>query len=400
MPTTQYYGRIKQADGRVRRVPLGVSDKTAAEQLRIKLQREADHQKAGLVDPFANHRIRPLIGGSKPLPKQHHRRDKWGRITQFASELARIELQKAIDGSHLADYRLHLHSGGASANHVWETVRTIRRVAIACQFLTTADLNAHAFENYLAGLIDGGKSLRTRNAALKAMRAFVRWLMKSERLSRDPFAMLRLINEASDPNRRQRRALEPQEFIRLIRAAEAGDIVESVPGSERALLYLVAAWTGLRRKELAAITLSHLSLDTDPPFIHLPAAATKAKRDDQPIPLHTLVAEKLHQWLQSRPLKPGEPIFRLQTRSGRLRKTSKMMEYDCLAAGLPYVGDLGVADFHSHRVSFITNLCRSADFSTVVDLARHSDPKLTAKIYDRVHLKTRAAAINSLTPPS
>jgi hypothetical protein len=76
-----------------------------------------------------------------------------------------------------------------------------------------------------------------------------------------------------------------------------------------------------------------------------------------------------------------------------------MMEHDCTAAGLPYVGALGVADFHSHRVAFITNLCRTADFSTVVDLARHSDPKLTAKIYDRVRLENRTAAINGLPSP-
>jgi integrase len=145
--------------------------------------------------------------------------------------------------------------------------------------------------------------------------------------------------------------------------------------------------------------LSHLSLESDPPFVHLPAVDTKAKRDDQPIPLHPMIAERLGAWLKVRNPRPGEPIFHLKTCSGRLRKTSKMMKHDCISAGLPYVGDLGVADFHSHRMAFITNLCRTADFSTVVDLARHSDPKLTAKIYDRVRLENRVAAINSLTPP-
>jgi len=76
-----------------------------------------------------------------------------------------------------------------------------------------------------------------------------------------------------------------------------------------------------------------------------------------------------------------------------------MMRLDCEAALLPYVGDLGVADFHSHRVAFIANLCRTADFSTVVKIARHSDPKLTVKIYDRVHLEGKAAAINGLPVP-
>ena len=77
-----------------------------------------------------------------------------------------------------------------------------------------------------------------------------------------------------------------------------------------------------------------------------------------------------------------------------------MMERDCEAAGITYVGDLGVADFHSHRVAFITHLCRTADLSTVVDVARHSDPKLTAKTYDRVRLENRVAAINGLSLPA
>ncbi len=68
--------------------------------------------------------------------------------------------------------------------------------------------------------------------------------------------------------------------------------------------------------------------------------------------------------------------------------------------GFTYAGDLGIVDFHSHRVAFITHLCRTADFSTVVDLARHSDPKLTSKIYDRVRLENRVAAINGLPLPT
>ena len=103
-------------------------------------------------------------------------------------------------------------------------------------------------------------------------------------------------------------------------------------------------------------------------------------------------AEEFAVWLQAQ-------LYQFD-RDDRVRKTSKMMEHDCTAASLPYVGDLGVADFHSHRVAFITNLCRTADFSTVVDLARHSDPKLTAKVYDRVRLENRTAAINGLTSPA
>jgi hypothetical protein len=76
------------------------------------------------------------------------------------------------------------------------------------------------------------------------------------------------------------------------------------------------------------------------------------------------------------------------------------MELDCAAAGIAYHGDLDTADFHSIRVQFITALCRSADFSTAVELARHKDPRLTSRVYDRVRLEDRTAAINGLALPT
>lgn len=395
-----YYARIRDSEGRVRRVPLGVADKEAARQLRARLQLEADQQKAGLIDPMAGHRRRPLIGSMKSLPKQRHDRNERGQIVRFAGQLQREDLERAIEGSHLADYRAHLQGAGRSSDHICEVARVIRRVCIACKFQDSSNLDANVFDRYLAGLIATGKSYRTRNAALKSVRAFVRWMVKSDRLLKDPLKTLSAVNEEADPNRRHRRALDPNEFARLTAAAECGLAVESVSGLERAMLYLLAAWTGLRRKELAALTTTHLSLIGDPPFVHVPAASTKAKRDDQPIPLHPFVAERLRGWIAERNAKGSDRIFHLATRSGRLRKTSKMMEHDCTAAGIDYVGDLGVANFHSHRVAFITHLCRTADFSTVVDLARHSDPKLTAKTYDRVRLENRVAAINGLSLPA
>ncbi len=398
--TAEFYARIRQPDGRVRRVPLGVTDKCAALQLAAKLRRAADHSKAGLVDPLAAHRRRSLIGSMQTLPKRKHERDERGRIVRLASELARGDLERAIAESHLADYRAHLQGAGRSSGHMWEVVRVIRRVCIACRFNNTAALDANVLDKYLAGLVAAGKSYRTRNSALKSVRAFVRWLVRSDRLAKDPFRTLSAINEAADPRRRRRRALEPTEFALLIAAAEQGKIVEAVSGTERALLYLVAAWTGLRRKELAALKTSHVSLKGNPPFVHIPASSTKAKRDDQPIPLHPVVAERLGCWIAERKHKGSDRVFHLKTPSGQLRKTSKMMQRDCTAAGITYSGDLGVVDFHSHRVAFITHLCRTADFSTVVDLARHSDPKLTSKIYDKVRLETRVAAINGLPLPT
>src|SRR5262249_10592356 len=55
----KWYGKYQDADGRPRCVPLA-TDRTAAEQMLAALVREAELGKAGVTDPFAAHRKRPL----------------------------------------------------------------------------------------------------------------------------------------------------------------------------------------------------------------------------------------------------------------------------------------------------------------------------------------------------
>jgi len=252
----------------------------------------------------------------------------------------------------------------------------------------------------LVTLVTVGKRYRTRNAALKSTRAFINWTHRTNRIAQNPFKTIATLNEAADPNRRQRRALTADEFTKLLAATENAGVIEGLDGPQRRILYLMAAWTGLRKSELAALKITDLVLDGDPPFVHLPAAVAKARRDDQPIPLHPFVASQVSEWLRNRTQAKLVTVFDLMTRGGYLRKTSKMMEMDCASAGIPYHGDLGTSDFHSIRVQFITALCRSADFSTAVELARHKDPRLTSRVYDRVRLEDRTAAINGLALPT
>jgi integrase len=69
-------------------------------------------------------------------------------------------------------------------------------------------------------------------------------------------------------------------------------------------------------------------------------------------------------------------------------KAAEMLGVDLAAAGVPYVvegpdGPLH-ADFHSLRHGFIAMLDRSgAMLKEAMQLARHSDPKLTMAVYGR-----------------
>jgi len=50
----------------------------------------------------------------------------------------------------------------------------------------------------------------------------------------------------------------------------SGKSIQGMNGPERALLYVVAAWTGFRRGELASLTVSEIQLDGDEPTIANP----------------------------------------------------------------------------------------------------------------------------------
>ena len=397
--TEVYYALIRR-DGKARRVSLGVSDMSAARQLAAKHQLHADHHKAGLLDPFAGHRNRPLIGTMTQLQKRACEYDRNGRVVVWGADLMRADVAKAIEGSHLQDYRTSLEAGGRCVQHIEETIRSIRRVCIPCGFRTTDDLDPTRLNTHLAKLIRGGHSYNNRNGYLKSLRAFVRYLLREDRIAKDPFQTVQMLNVEADPKgKRKRRDLTADEFAALLLAAEKSGTLDGVDGEQRSLLYLTAISSGLRKSELAKLQVGNLSLASDPPYVDPPGWSTKAKRNDGPIPLHDSVAARLRVHVTTR--KPADKVFDLYTAAGRLRRTNYMMKRDCETAGIPYCDEFeGTCDFHGLRVGFVAAICRIVDLSQACSMARHSSPTLTAKVYDRVRLGQKATAINQIVLPA
>ena len=74
-----------------------------------------------------------------------------------------------------------------------------------------------------------------------------------------------------------------------------------------------------------------------------------------------------------------------------------MIKADLTAAGVPYVKDSRVLDFHSLRVSYVTNLALGGvPLAVAQKLARHSDPRLTANVYTQLGLNELSRAVESL----
>ena len=70
-----------------------------------------------------------------------------------------------------------------------------------------------------------------------------------------------------------------------------------------------------------------------------------------------------------------------------------MVKTDCKPVGVVFYDQIGVADFHALRTTFITNTCRLTDQFTEMKLARHTKATITARHYDKVLLANRSSVV-------
>src|SRR5439155_7655861 len=171
------------------------------------------------------------------------------------------------------------------------------------------------------------------------------------------------IKALGDP-RRTRRALTPAELWQLV----------SVAG-ERAVVYLVAAFTGLRRGELERIEWRDVHVDGPQPYISVRSSIAKnATLVRQPLP--SRIAAALRQCRPANVAPHDLVLKRLIPRMNRFRA-------DLAAADIPYIDAKSeYADFHGLRTTFGTELAKSRlPVRVAMELMRHSDVKLTTKIY-------------------
>ncbi|MHB1767481.1 MAG: tyrosine-type recombinase/integrase, partial [Phycisphaerae bacterium] len=204
-------------------------------------------------------------------------------------------------------------------------------------------------------------SPRSCNDYLANLRQFVGWLVKAGRVGVDPLGSI----ERVDMSRREqyRRAFTPDELRRLL--AVAGD---------RAVAYLVAALTGLRRKELGALRWDDVILGVGSAYIVVRASIAKNARRAR-IDLHPDVAATLTAW---RSRSTGPLVF-----GAAGLPDVATLKADLAAAGIAFKDESGRRlDFHSFRGTFATMLAAVlAPVPLTQQLMRHSDYKMTLGYY-------------------
>jgi integrase len=355
---SKWYGWYKHPDtGKTVRVPLS-EDKAVAQQLLARIIADLERGKHGLVDPYAEHRKRPLT-------------------------------------EHVEDYRQDMANREISPAQVKQVCSRILRVLDLAGLKLAADITPAKVQAAIAHLRRvENRSAQTCNFYLQSIKQFCRWLVRETRMESNPIAYLQGGNVKLD-RRHDRRELGPDQLAALIEAAHTGGVVCRMAGPNRAMLYLTSAATGLRASELASLTPESFALDADPPTVTVAAAYSKHRRQDT-LPLHPALIPALREWLAGKPR--GERVWPGKWAKGK--EGSTMMRADLARAGIPYRDERGLfADFHALRHTFISHLAKSNVPPKLAQvLARHSTITLTMDRYAHVEFREQAEVMRTLPP--
>jgi integrase len=291
---------------------------------------------------------------------------------------------------HLESYAEFIASDDASPRYVQGVVHSIQTILDSAdpRIRSISDLDFEPVKRALAKIAKT-RSVGTMNNYVQKIKSFSRWLWETKRAKEYTLAKLETKVPKKHERKRIRRRMTDQEVLALISAAQRGPFVRGLSGPDRAMVYRLAHGTGFRAKELRTLTPERFRLDDDPPTVTVLACYSKNGQEAVQ-PIAESLAIELKPWLATKA--PGRSVF-----EGMSPKSSEMIQVDLQAAGVPYETDDGVADFHSSRGTFISNLIASgASVKTTQELARHSTPNLTIGVYARASLHDKRGAVEKL----
>ncbi len=414
-----WFVRYRDADGLEQIKSTGCKDEQAARQVMADVLRRVEHVKSGIL--------------SREQDRQ----------ADFAD--------RSI-AEHIAAYLEHLKAKTVrgkrvSAHHRRNVKHQLERVVAECGFRRVGDISCEAMEHWMNGREAEGMAGRTRNTHRSAIVAFSNWCVESGRLSFNALARLHKAEEHGD-RRRSRRTLTEDEIARLLKAAELrptaelGRMTVRKPGKEkkgrstwtkaeltfddldaayqrgltlledqsdraaelafigrrRALMYRMMICTGLRRSELATITLGQVHLDGQYPCVELLAKDEKAGRGAM-IPLRADLVDELRQFVESLQARTSATALRHGTRLFPMPADMiRVFDRDLAAAIIPKRDDRDrVVDIHALRHTFGTHLARAGVAPRVAMAAmRHSSLELTMNVYTDPVLLDVAGAVEAL----
>lgn len=315
---------------------------------------------------------------------------------------------------HVAAWQSTLRARGTSADHIVTVGNHVRVLAALAGWTRLTSITAESTLHALARLRDEqGRSAQTRNHYLSHLKQFCRWCCYStpRRLRDNPVIGLAPVNAEADPVRPHRLPTE-EEIRQLFAWLNTGRPPEHpkqhttypsdgtapvrrfMSGPMRALGYRIAMGTGFRANEIRS--LRRESFDLNAATVVVQAGYSKhRRRDTQPLPGWLLEELRAH-------FAAGGGDWRRLNASGDGR-SKNVLKADLEDAGLVFEdADEGCFTLHSLRVWYVSRLAEDPAnaFKTVMELARHSTPYLTMKVYARVRRHSLHDAADRLEDPS
>jgi integrase len=322
-----YRARVKlDGDDKVRDIALKVSDRQVAQQKLNEIVRELEHEAAGLMP---------------------------AKVEREAAQCPLLDL--------VAEYVNELTVLGRSEDHLRHVDKRLRKLVRECHWLKLADVTTTTFQAWRKA--QGGKAPKTLNEYLAVLSAFWTWLRRQGRVPANPFELVER-TDTRGKEKVRRRALSDADVVRLLQVA-----------GKNQMAYLLPLHAGLRRNEANKLRWADLVLGENGGLLRMPVAINK-NRKDQPLPLHRELVAAL-QRMKPKDSHANDVVL--------VNGVPDMDEFraDLDKAGIPFMDENGQRlDYHALRKTFITRLSRNKVHPRLaMELARHSDLKLTMKNY-------------------
>jgi integrase len=339
---SRLYSAKIRVDGerRISQVSLGVSDKQVAQEKLRQLVQEREKELHGLIPAKA------------------------------MRDAAQESLTK-----HMKDFIGNLRTERRNHKYITEFENRLVLLMDQCHWQFLKDVTADAFVKWRS---EQKKAAKTLNEYLACAKGLFNWMTKQKRITANPLTVVENI-ETRGQEVRERRAYNDEEMPALLNEA----------GKHR-ILYIMASLTGIRHGEFKKLCWGDVNLDAEKPSVMVRASVSKNHKQAC-IPLHPALLTGL---LRYRPAdaSPGDLVFR------KLVPRSELFSEHLKAAGIVKKDSQGrVVDFHSFRHTFCTYLHRAGvPMREAMELMRHSDARLTMKIYTDTALFALRPAVEKL----
>lgn len=292
------------------------------------------------------------------------------------------------------EFKQNIIASGAKEKHAIAQAGHCARLFMIMGWQDTDEMLPSMLQIAASRLVTRKTGITAVNHMIGAAKQFSTFCAKNRYTVFDQLSPLRKIRVQQSALRRVRRAITHQEFESLYRAAaQSSRTVSGMKPMERATIYAIAYYTGLRWGEAVRLTTD----DFDANLAEIRICGDKTKNGKPAVlPIPSAIRGIVANFLATLPHRPS-PLFPQGKRQGQ---GAAMMRHDLKISGLDYQNEMGYADFHSLRHSYCTRLSEArVDMAALKTLARHHSAAFTLDRYAHSDPGKHRAIVDAAIPP-